>query len=313
LIETSRQLHRQPSPGRLPDAFVSLLADPLELMQESMMVLSSDSPVSQVFVEEPFAGSAGGDPRSAPLPAMGEFGPGCAIAQNGPAARARAARREWKAGISDVVRRADGEIPAQRETGSPSRSGGLYPAPVHSIAEVELSDWPERSAGAGGTGGLAPSANRQSTGQSEVAKRERPRTVAALERPFSAASGETVPRKRQDYETVRPEQGDQEVSTRLARSAARLSAVLSSNLKRRGGAMQSAAAPKREPGFGEDADGGGVKEGDANRAFVLREGEAPAEADIFEAPSSPTIEAVMEDLYERLRLEFLRTYGTSGG
>ena len=304
------------------------------------MVMSSDSPVSQVSVEETFAGSAGGDPRSAPLPLMSEFGPGRAIAQNGPAARARAARREWKAGISlfragahlppadgaepertsgltarlrdDMVRRADGEIPAQTGAGSPSRSGGQYPAPVHSIAEVERTGGPGRSAGADGTGGLAPYAIRQSTGQSEVTKRERPRLVAAPERPFSAATGEIVPFRRQDNEAVRPEQRDQEVSTRLARGAARLSAVLNSNLERREAPMQSAASPKPGPLSGEGAEGG-VKAGDANRAFVLREGEAPAEADIFEAPSSPAIETVMEDLYERLRLEFLRTYGTSGG
>jgi hypothetical protein len=213
----------------------------------------------------------------------------------------------------DVVRRADGEIPAQTEAGSQSRSGGLYPAPVHSIAEVERTGGPERSAGAGGTGGLAPYAIRQSTGQSEVTKRERPRVVAALERQFSAAGGEIVPLRRQDNEAVRPEQRDQEVSTRLARSSARLSAVLNSNLERREASMQFAASPKRGPRSGEGAEGGGVKAGDANRAVVLHEGETPAGADIFEAPSSPAIEAVMKDLYERLRLEFLRTYGTSGG
>jgi hypothetical protein len=325
----------------LPDAFVSLLADPFELMQESLMAISSDSPISQVFVEETFAASAGGDPRSAPLPAMPEFGPGRAIAQNRTVARAPTARREWKAGIrlfrvgthlppadgaeaerksrfrarlhDDLVRRADGEIPTQTKAGSPFRSGGLHPAPVHSIADAERTGGPERFAGESGTGVFAPSWNRQSAGQSEVMKRERPRTVAALDRPSPPASGEIVPSRRQDNETVRPEQRDQEVGTRLARSATRLSAVLNSNLKSREAPMQSAASPKREPRFGEDAEGGEVKAGDANRAFVIPESEAQAEADIFEAPSSPAIEAVMEDLYERLRLEFLRIYGTSGG
>lgn len=56
------------------------------------------------------------------------------------------------------------------------------------------------------------------------------------------------------------------------------------------------------PASGDDSPGSGVWGGRPERA--------PSAA---QTPEAPRVEDVLEELYERLRLEFLRTYGTTGG
>ena len=90
--------------------------------------------------------------------------------------------------------------------------------------------------------------------------------------------------------------------TRLTRNASRLTALLTTNLETAALPSQAPAASAYPPATRSIADPIGVR---------LTEPESTATAEF--AISVPSIDAILEELYQRLRVEFLRTYGTSGG
>ena len=89
--------------------------------------------------------------------------------------------------------------------------------------------------------------------------------------------------------------------TRLTRNASRLTALLTTNLETAALPSQAPLASAYPPATGSIADrvGGLTAPGSTTTAES--------------AISVPSIDAILEELYQRLRVEFLRAYGTSGG
>ncbi|HKQ72626.1 MAG TPA: hypothetical protein VJ810_02785 [Blastocatellia bacterium] len=115
-------------------------------------------------------------------------------------------------------------------------------------------------------------------------------------------------------------------STRLTRSSSRLAAVLNANLRAQTEAPQSAtsgSAPDSPPRERQPLNlvrgatsPKPIAESETDeQAFpeLIHAQMEPSTGSATSAASLPTVESIWEELYERLRVEYLRAYGSSGG
>ncbi|HKP87323.1 MAG TPA: hypothetical protein VJZ26_14560 [Blastocatellia bacterium] len=115
-------------------------------------------------------------------------------------------------------------------------------------------------------------------------------------------------------ETPKREQPDTETRTRLTRNATRLAAVLNANLLTEAMPSQVQASLLSQASMVQASLAQASLASPSPIALprltsAEQQTSPPAEATALNAP---TIEAILAALYERLRVEFLRTYGTSG-
>jgi hypothetical protein len=309
ILGVSRRLPRAPRSAPVPRAFASLLTDPVDLMEEAWKLRPSDSDAEPVFSDEPISNYD----VSSPVPHIQRRRN--VFAQPSNFTLSKSGLAPLSENVSPTtLREAAFWKTSERDPGGEFRASGRY-------GERERHDTPSTSDLEGPRSLTLPAPNRFASSTLDP----------------SHAKGD-LSAKRTTKAT--PEPSHFKDVTRLTRSSARLTAVLNANLRKQTeqelrpeSASTLASLPlapqplsldhpaASPPGPIASAKVGSlqspVPKRQADHRLPLSTSDITPAKPLTETQTttvqSLTVEAVLEELYERLRVEFLRTYGSSGG
>ena len=126
--------------------------------------------------------------------------------------------------------------------------------------------------------------------------------------PHSADGEEAFTRSSPANAGTVPGTDDAESVVHFAHSTSRLAGLLKANLTN----PAAASPPAEPPGIAGSAEASPLTDITRPRLAGVEAGERGSADEVTEDGAPLSVEAVIEELYERLRLEFLRTYGTAG-
>lgn len=338
ILDHGRRLFAAPPLAELPAAYGSLLRDPGELLEELWGGVEHAEPTPR---SEPprLARKGGGVSADAPLPSASQWllnspndvpqTPGVMSAAASKAVPLRLTESRPRAGTPPPPAPVSGdgghvsrpgtvssqpplELAPERETRE-EVSDSYRPRPVSSEQTAKVVEWPTTRTAAVGSAELATPGNvlqemeEESGGDPELLRLrgqlevEEGKRQLRQERPVAVEGARTE-------ENRAPVNTSNAPAAQTATSFSPLAQLLNKNVARV--EMPAVPAPQEPEGFNSIA-------APVTRVRADEVGRADAErADGREArrgETGPLVEEVLEELYERLRLEFTRTYGTSGG